>query len=173
MSIINTINPQYDFWELYPELSKVEEFRNIKQDFKKQSSDVMWFIVLCYDLESKFIQLPIDERTSLLSKDYMKDAKFFSTNKTKLEPAIIMFQKLNDTPALRHLRQWMETLEKRTAFLKECDYDLDTFEKLDKMAVGTAAIYTTFKKIKEEIQKEQGVLTKGGAQPSLADSGEI
>jgi len=172
MSIINTFDPKYDFWELYPDLSFIEEFKEIKTRYKKQSSDVMWFIVFCYDLESKYIQLPIDERTELLSKDLMKDIKFFPTNKQHLEKAITRWQKF-DTVAKRHLRQWMETLDKRTKFLKDCEYDLDTFEKLDKMAVGTAAIFTTFKKLNEELQKEQGVLAKGGAKPSLADSGEI
>jgi len=171
-TIINIKNPEYSFWDLYPELSIIEEFKYIKDTYKKQSSDVMWFIVLCYDLESRFFTLPIEERSELLSKDLMKDIKFFKTNATKLDKAILRFQAF-DSAAERHLRQWETTLDKRTKFLNECEYDLDTFEKLDKMAVGSAAIYTTFKKIKEDLQKEKGVITKGGAVPSLADSGDI
>lgn len=173
MSIIKTIAPQYNFWELYPDLEKVEEFASIKTYYKKESSDVMWFIVNCFDSESKFINLYIDDRTELLSKDMMKDITWYNKNGNRIQPAVDMYIRLNDTPAKRHMRQWTETLEKRTIFLKNAEYDLDNYDKLDKMAVNTKALMDTFKKIQEELTKENGVITRGGAQPSLADGGEI
>lgn len=173
MSIINTIAPQYNFWELYPSLMLVEEFAEIKTYYKKLSSDVMWFIVNAFDLESKFINLIEDERVELLSKDMMKDPKWYKENRSRIQPAVDMFIRLNDTPARRHLRQWVDTLEKRTNFLKEAEYDLDNYDKLDKMATNTKALMDTFKKIQEELQKESGNITRGGAMPSLADSGDI
>ena len=173
MSIIKTIAPEFDFWELNPDLKRTEEFADIKTYYKKQSSDVMWFIVNCFDSESKFISLHIDDRTELLSKDMMKDPKWYNENANRIQPAIDLYIKLNDTPAKRHMRQWVETLEKRTKFLKEAEYDLDNYDKLDKMAVNTKALMDTFKKIQEELTKESGVITRGGAQPSLADSMDI
>lgn len=172
MGLVKNITPQYDFWEMNPDLAFIQEFKDIKARYKKNSSEVMWFIVLCYDLDSKFMMLPIDDRTELLSKDYMKDVKWFEANGNIIEPAIVRYQKF-DTAGERHLRQWLETLDKRTAFLKGAEYDLDTFEKLDKMATNSVAIFAGFDKIKQQLQKEQGVLAKGGAKPSLADSGDI
>lgn len=173
MSIVKTIAPKYNFWELYPDLEQVEDFKNIKNEYKKQSSDVMWFIVQCNDLESKFINLLEDERTDLLSKDMMGDVKWYSKNRNKIQDAVDMYIKLNDTAARRHMRQWMITMDKRTRFLADAEYDLDNFDKLDKMAANTKALMDIYKKILEDMSKESGVITRGGAQPSLADSMEI
>lgn len=173
MSIIKTIATQYDFWEMNPDLEFVQEFADIKKEYKKQSSTVMWFIVNGFDLDSKFINLLEHERLELLSKDMLKDPKFYKNNKVKLQPAIDMFIKLNDTAADRHMRTWIKTMDKRTTFLDEAEYDLDNFEKLDKMAANTKALMETQDKILERMKKEKGVITRGGAQPSLADGGEI
>lgn len=173
MSILKTIDPEFDFWKLNPEFNKIEEFKQLKKEYKN-SSDVMWFIVLCFDLDSKFINLPIEDRVEVLGKDYLKDPYFYKNNLRKLQPIIELYEKLNDTPIRRHLRQWVETMEKRTKFLRECDYDLDTFEALDKMAIGTEKLLIVFDKIKKSQEAEKGEgTTKGNAIPSLADSEEI
>lgn len=174
MSIISAVDPKYDFWELYPELAYVEEFKLIKEKFKKQSSLVMWLIYFIYDLDSKFKNLDYIERAELLSKDIIGNLNFFKNNQQIVENAGVRWCSLNDTPAKRHLRQWLETLEKRTQFLKESDYTLDNYDKLDKMAVNTAALFKTFDEIQKQLSKEEnGSITKGGFLPSLADDGEI
>lgn len=173
MSIIKLIDPEFDFWKLYPEFSNIEEFKQLKKDFKN-SSDVMWFIVNCFDLNSKFINLTLDDRVEIVGKDYLGDPFFYQKNKLKLQSLIELYEKMNDTPIQRHMRQWTETLEKRTKFLRECEYDLDNFESLDKMAVGTEKLLATFEKIKKSLEVEKGEgTTKGNAIPSLADSEEI
>lgn len=174
MSIIHTINPDYNFWDLYPELKKVEEFQYIQKEYKSKSSDVMWFIAACFDMDSKFINMDITERSNVLSKDYLKDKNWFKLNEKKIEPAIQVYTTLTDTPARRHLRQWNLTMDKRTQFLKESEYDLDNYDKLDRMAVGTDKLFATFKKIQEDLNKEKGAgATKGGHELSLADSEDI
>lgn len=174
MSIIQTINPEYNFWEIYPELKGLEEFKELQKEYKSKASDVMWFIVLCFDIDSKFINIPLDERAELLGKDYLKNKNFYRENSKIIESSVLMYEKIIDTPAKRHLRQWLETLEKRTKFLKDTEYDLDNYDKLDKMAVGTAKIFDTFKVIQEQMSKEKGIgSTKGGHELSLADSDEI
>lgn len=173
MSVIHTIDPEFDFWKLYPEFTKIEEFKKIKKEYKN-SSDVMWFIVLCYDTESKFIGLEHDVRAELLGKDYLKDKDFYNKNKTKLQPAIELFEKIVDTPLRRHYRQWLETMDKRTKFLRDVDYDLDNFDKYDKMAANTTALLGAFEKIKSAMEKQDGQgTTKSNSIPSLADSEEI
>lgn len=174
MSIINIINPDYSFWELYPELKVLDEFKYIQKEYKTKSSDVMWFIVMCFDIDSKYINLPIEDRVKILSKDYLKDKDWYSKNKQNIDKAVTIYEKLIDTPARRHLRQWIETLEKRTRFLRDTNYDLDNFDKIDKMAANSANIFKTFETIQKELSKEEGRgATKGGHELSLSDSDEI
>jgi len=172
--VFNIIDPEYNFWEMYPEFKKIEEFKTIQKEFKTKSSDVMWFIVACFDLDSRFYNLELEERVSIVGKDYLKDKDFYNKNLKMINPAIEMIMKLVDTPAKRHLRQWLETLDKRTKFLRDTEYDLDNFDKIDKMSVGTEKIFKTFKIIQEELSKEKNVgATKGGHELSLADSEDI
>ena len=170
---LHTIDPEFNFWKLYPELKKVEEFKKIQKDFSN-SSDVMWFIVQAFDTGSKFFNMPQQDRVELLGRDYLKDKDFYKKNQIKLNPAIVIYEKLSDTPFRRHYRQWMETIEKRTNFLREMDYDLDNFDKYDKMATNTTALLVTFEKLQAAMEKQEGSgTTKSNAMPSLADSEEI
>ncbi len=168
-SIINNINPDYNFWDLYPDLKFIEEFEYIQKEYKTKSSTIMWFIVFCFDLDSKYINLEFEDRTQLLSKDYLKDKNWYKENKSKIDKAVERFLKF-DTAAERHLRQWLETMEKRTKFLKEAEYDLDNFDKLDKMAANTATLFKVFETIEKQLNKEKGTgATKGGHELSLSD----
>lgn len=174
MSVINIIDPDHNFWKLYPELKKIEDFKFIQKEYKTKSSDVMWFIVLCFDLDSRFMELPIDDRTTLLSQDYLKDKNWYKENEKKLQPVITTYENLTDSVSSRQLRQLRETMEKRTKFLREAEYSLDNFEKLDKMAANTANLFTVFEKIEKQLSKEKGAsITKGGHELSLADAEEI
>lgn len=174
MSIITTINFDLDFWELYPNLAHIEEFKYIKANYRK-SSKVMWFIVGCFDLSTNniFRDLTFEDKTYILGKDLLGDEKFYSKNDKNLDAAIQRFISF-DTAAKRHLRQWVETLEKRTAFLKEAEYSFDNYEKLDKMAANTSNIFKTFNEIDKQLNKEEsGSTTKGGYVPSMNDNDEI
>ena len=173
MSVIHTIDPEFNFWKLYPEFAKIEEFKKIKKEYSN-SSDIMWFIVLAFDTDSKFFNIVFDDRVELLGKDYVKDKEFYKKNKTKIQGAIDTFTKIVDTPLKRHLRQWLETCDKRTAFLRDAEYDLDNFDKLDKMAANTTALLSALDKINAALQKQEGQgTTKSNSIPSLSDSEEI
>lgn len=173
MSIIKVINPEYDFWELYPDLKFILEFEDIRKNYKNNSSMIMWFIVMCFDLESKYFELDIDERTTLLSKDYLKDKDWYNNNKDKIIKAIERFEAF-DTTTQRQLRQLIETMAKRTKFLRDSEYDIENFDKLDKMVSNTANLFKVFEVIEKQLAKEKGIgTTKGGHELSLADSEEI
>ncbi len=176
MSIISTMNHEYDFWELYPELASVEEFKYIKDNYKKNSSKIMWFIVYMFDIgpDNKFKNLEEEERARILSKDIVKDKDFWINNNIKLEPSIDMFIKMSDTAGDRHMRQITSTIEKRTKFLATTEYSLDNYDKLDKMLTGTQNIFKALEEVKKIREKELGTsTTKGGYLPSLNDSNEI
>lgn len=173
-SEVKILDPEYNFWDMYPEFKKIEEFKYIQKEYKTKSSDVMWFIAGCFDTDSKFFDLEEDIRTELLSKDYVGDKNFYEKNKTKLVKAIIMYEQIVDTTTKRQRRQLTETMQKRTKFLRSLEYDLDNFEKHDKMVANTAALFKVFEIIEKQLQKEKGVgATKGGHELSLADSEDI
>lgn len=179
MTIINNFDTDMSFWELYPEFKIALSFKDLYKSDKSRGKDVsskkMWFVVLNYAPNSRFINVPEEERLQIIGEDYMGKENYYWENEKILLPLIEDFFKLNDTPTERHLRQWTKTLEDRTTFLSNTTYDLNNYEKLDKMAANTAGLMETFKKIKEMIMKEksnEGSI-KGGGQASLADSGKI
>lgn len=174
MENIKVLDPEYNFWDMYPEFKKIEEFKYIHKEYKVKSSDVMWFIVGCFDIDSKFFDLEEEIRTELLSKDYIGDKAFYEKNKTKLVKAIAKYEEIADTTSRRQLRQLIETMQKRTKFLRSLEYDLDNFEKHDKMVANTANLFKVFEIIEKQLQKEKGAgATKGGHELSLADSEDI
>lgn len=177
--LITNFDVDSNFWELYPDMKIALSFKEIyksdKSRNKESSSKMMWFVALTTDLNSKFNNIPIEERYDVISTDYMEDEKYYPKNKKKLDLLIKDYEHLMDTPVERHLRQWETSLDDRTIFLSTVKYGLDTYEDLDKMAVNTAKVFQTFAKIKEDLAKEKagGGDVKGGSRESLADSGEI
>ena len=180
MSLISNFDADNVFWEVHPQFKFKEPFKSIystdKSKNKKDSSQTMWFISYCYDLSENniFHNLPNDEKHSVVGKDLISNEKYYSENKKYLDPLISEYCKMQDTPAERQYREWMEVIEKRRAFIKTQDYNLETFEALDKMAVGTEKINNIFDKIKESLSKEkdQGA-AKGDKELSLSDRGQI
>lgn len=179
MAIVITFSPDSNFWKLHSYMI-IGVFKAVydadKSKDKKVSSDLMWFISYCYERESNpFYNLPIEDKHKIVGKDFFNDELYFGNNETRLVPLIEFFCKCQDTHFSRHLRTWEELLDKRSVFLKTQEYDLESFEALDKMAVGTEKVHTAIKKIKEDILKEDnsGSNGKGGQIPSLSDTGEI
>lgn len=173
-SEVKILDPEYNFWDMYPEFKKIDEFKYIQKEYKSKSSDVMWFISGCFDVDSKFFNLEEEVRTELLSKDYIGDKSFYEKNKLKLVKAITQYENLTDTTSKRQLRQLVETMQKRTKFLRSLEYDLDNFEKHDKMVANTANLFKVFEIIEKQLQKEKGAgVTKGNHELSLSDSDSI
>lgn len=177
--IVSSFDAAVNFWEVNPQLKAAgifkEYYSNDKTKGKTASSKVMWFIALVADLESKYYGLVFEERVQLLEEDILMDVGFYQNNKVLVDSLIEFYTKIADTPAERHLRQWDDTLEKRTKFLKQATYELDTFDKLDKMAANTQSIYKTMTQIKKDIELERtgGGTAKGNSMESLSDTGEI
>lgn len=179
MIVINSFDTEINFWEVYPELKIALSFKDLYKSDKSRGKDVsskkMWFVALTHSVNSKFINIPEEERYEIIGEDFMGDPQYYQNNKSTLDILIADLLKLMDTPSQRHLRQWTKTLEDRTNFLSEVSYDLNNFDKLDKMAANTSALMETFKKINEMLSREEAGMgnVKGGGQESLADTGEI
>lgn len=179
MTVINNFDTDMNFWEVYPDLKIALSFRDLHKSDKSRGKDVsskkMWFVVLTNSPNSRYNNVPLEERYQVIGEDFMNDSNYYWMNQSTLDPLIADLFKLTDTPSQRHLRQWINTLEDRTKFLENAKYNLDNYDKLDKMNANTAALMTTLSKLQEMMSKEDGGTgsVKGGGQESLSDGGEI
>lgn len=175
--MINTFDVNKNFWIEHPDMRAVNPFKTLYDDDtskkKSHSSLIMWFVILCYDRDSKFYRLEADGDNGkhvIVGEDFCENKDFYRNNKAVLDMCIDMYIRMQYTPLERHLKTWEDLLDKRTAFIKEQEYDLETYDSLDKMAIGTDKVYNTIKKINDDLSKEDGSgSAKGGAMPSLND----
>lgn len=175
--MINYIDHTVDFWEIYGDYKYVEPFKSLYNNDitkdHKHSSQVMWFVTMCYGKSSKFKNLPEvgteNNKFMIVSEIVFGKSKTFESieNLTELKEAFIKF---NYTAIERNLLMWDQLLDNRTNFLKSQSYDLSNFDELDKMAANTTKVVDAIKKLKDELAKEEGSGSgRGGAETSLND----
>lgn len=172
--MINHFDTSENFWELYPDFKDALSFKRLyksdKSRNKESSSRIMWYVAYTTDINSKYYKLPENEKHAIIGGDYMGDEQYYEKNKERIQPIIDDYIKINFTAAQRQLRDWEIKMDERAEFIKKMPYNIDTYEDLDKMAANTAKLFDTFKKIKEDISKEEGDgVGKGGAIASLND----
>ena len=177
--LITVFDTDLNFWEANPQFKIALSFKDLyKKDRsknKKESSLMMWFIALTTDIASTFYNLPEEERYEVIGEDYMDNINYYKNNTTTLKPLIDDYIRCSTTVIDRHLLQWDRSLEDRTKFLASVKYDLENFDKLDKMNANTAGVFNNLKKIKDDLAKDESGSgdTKGGYKESLNDTGEI
>lgn len=172
--MINHFDTSESFWELYPDFKDALSFKKLyksdKSRNKESSSRIMWYVAYTTDINSKYYKLPENEKHSVIGGDYMDDEDYYKNNKDRIQPIIDDYIKINFSAAQRQLRDWEIKMDERATFIKDMPYNINTYEDLDKMASNTAKLFDTFKKIKEDISKEEGDgIGKGGAIASLND----
>ena len=177
--LIPIFDSEENFWELNPQFKTALSFKDLykedKSKNKKNSSIVMWFIAYTHDMGSLFYNLPEKERFEIIGEDYANDIDYYKNNEKVLIPLVLDYTKLTTTAIDRHLLEWDARLEDRTRFLATTKYDLDNYDKLDKMNANTLGVFKNLEKIKEDIVKDESGTgdTKGGFKESLNDSGQI
>lgn len=177
MSPIETFTEGANFWESNEQYKVAEPFKSLykndKSMGKASSSMKMWFVVFCYDRDSKYFKLQPDGEDGkhyVIGNDFCGNANFYEDHREELDRVIEMYIRMNYSPMQRHLKTWEDLLDKRTKFLQDQQYNLDTFDALDKMAVGTQKVHATIKQVIDDLSKEESSGTiKGGAVASLND----
>lgn len=172
-----------NFWDFNQQFTVVSPFKELynsdKSRGKKNSSNIMWAIALCYHPKSDLYNLGDKEARVF---DMVKDKSF---NLEDYEDYIDAFKNACLTQAEKSMVAWDDFMRKRDIFIKSQDFTLDhynnegrlkkgTADQLDKMAGNTAKIYSDYLKIKDKLNEEdQAAKGKGGKNLSLSDSGEI
>lgn len=160
---------RYSFWEVNPEFKFTEPFDDYYNatENKDFSSEVMWAIFLFCDIKSPKIRLRKDEREEDIKKYFLKDDTFsFEYHEDLVEayPKVVM------TKIQRELKVWQDKIEERNKFLETLNYDLNTFEALDKMMKDSKLIWESFGKIYKEYQEENiETRARGGREESFTE----
>jgi hypothetical protein len=112
------INREINFWDTYPELKMApgldKLYKEDKSKGKEESSQLMWAIDLCENLDSKYYRNP--DKYSLIAKTVLKDPKFKWKSYQKI---IEFYRECCLTQAERSLTSWNETMKLRDASVKE------------------------------------------------------
>ena len=77
MQILNNFDTESNFWKINPQLVFPKEFSNLrgkdKSRDKKISSKIMWGIALLLDPDSKFSNIPFNDRKKMIARDYLQE----------------------------------------------------------------------------------------------------
>jgi hypothetical protein len=171
--MINTFDTDKNFWIEHPDMKVISPFKQIFEDDKskkkEESSKMMWFIVLCYDRDSKLFKQSISEKHRIVGEDFIGDTDYYSKWKIVLDAAIQVYIDLQYTPMQKLMASWDKKLHQRAKWIDSLEYD-DDDEKVDKAMERTKKVYDAYKQIIDDMHKEDNSGTaKGGATPSLLD----
>jgi len=175
MSILNSFNIKANFWQVNPQLCAVDPLATLyngdKSKDKSDSSKIMWAIALVFDIESKYFNIPLDDRKKIIARDYLKNDKF---DFNKYKEYIEFYEKLTLTPARRHLIIWNNKLDEKTTFLEGLQYNEQTAELIEKLLISNTKLYAELERISEELVKEgDSGIVKGGSEESISEKGEM
>lgn len=196
MRIVEEFLPNLSFWEVCPQLVAAgitkKLYEEDKSKKKTESSNLMWFIALTTDLNSKYYNIPSigdDNKYELLGEDILGYKYYYRSNRAKCDQLIEFYCKLQDTPAQRALREWDEKMVERAKFIKETPFTMDTYEfdeesgrqikivgtvdTLDKMMANTKKLYDDYSRIQKDLSiSEIDTENLGGGEASLSDQGD-
>jgi hypothetical protein len=158
-----------DYWECFPEMKKhplfSKYYKEDKSKNKLKSAKIMWALHLVCHPKSMMYHDPnkLNNVEGLLPKNWDWDLKSTSVDLEEYKSIML-------TEAQRALVDWDDMIKKRSAYLKQQDYNLETGNDLDKLHKNTYAIYKDYQKVCEELQTEENSNLQT---LSLSESGEI
>lgn len=175
LGILNNFDTKENFWKVNKQLVIPEEFENFRYNDrsrdKEESSKIMWAIALLLDPDSKFKRLRLQDRKSLIAKDFLKNEKF---QWDKYKDIINFYEKLILTPAQRQLMIWEQKLDEKTELMAVTTYDLDNAEILEKLLASNSKLFAELERIKEQLEREDDSgIVQGGAEESASEKGDI
>jgi len=181
--MIQRQDSKLSIWEEHPDLISgviADLYKKDKTKGKKRSSSIMWCIVMIYDDESKYYNLPkdgVEGKFAIVFGDFLKDEEFYQKNKELVDELGLYYEKLCSTPAKRHLKSIEELLDNRTKYLNENKYtmlpSIKEAVEFDKLVVNTDKLTETYEKAVKRLSNEKETRVKGNAKRSLSDNDDI
>lgn len=191
--MLDNFDYKINFWELEPQFKAAGKFKEIydkdKSKGKNKSSLLMWTVAMCWDMNSRFYNLPEDgddSKIDLLFEDIYGSKKYFYDNQADVMLLREQYIKMQDTNTMRALRDIEIKLDERSRFLKMTPYELGTCNErgtwvgntstmLDKMMADTKKIFDQYDAAKKAVDAERiaNEEVKGGGKVSLGDNEQI
>lgn len=173
--ILNNFETNNNFWKVNKQLSIPEEFEtfryNDRSRDKEESSKIMWAIALLLDPDSKYKRLKLQDKKTLIAKDFLKNDKF---DWGKYKHIMDFYEKLMLTPAQRQLMIWEQKLDEKTQFMADTVYDAENAELLEKLLGSNSKLFAELERIKEQLEREdEGGITKGDFEESAVEKGLV
>jgi hypothetical protein len=156
-----------NYWEIFPEVKSHPQFQHLyKSDTSKKklkSANIMWAFHLVSHPKSLMYHDPnkLENVKGLLPSNWD-----WKSQDSLLE----VYRSLMLTEAQRALSDWDDMIRKRSTYLKNQDYNIESGSDLDKLHRNTYAIYKDYQKICEELTNEEN---SNANSLSLSESGEI
>lgn len=176
------VNHLLDFWEVNPLFNLYPPFNKLKE--KKDSSKLMWFIVL--------MQYPDEEVNIFFRISEEERRKILEENLIKPDWSDDLFNNCYDrfpfeclTAVQRALKEETEVLVRRARLIRDTDLTLDSTDENGKPVKGTAQqinilqkdapkVYDQYEKLKEKfIAEKQSMKGKGGVKLSQTEKGNF
>ena len=189
--------PNYDtkanFWELYPDFTEMEPFKTLRGKDrtrgKTDSSTLMWCIVMIWDSDSIWYNLPEtgkDNKIDAVFEEKMDNSEYYYKHKALVDTLKEKYILIERTATERSLMAVERKLDERAVFLDSTPYMMPepnergqmvggTADTLDKMLANTKKLTELVREAKKDIEKQsigEGRV-KGGGKLSLSDRGMI
>lgn len=182
-------NPDVNFWKAFPQFKLLGVFKDIykkdKNRNKKNSSQMMWFIALCYDPASPLANNPVEGEMGnkvIVSRDFIEDPNYYIKYEEELIPVVDFYLELIETPAVKSLRLWEKKMKERDKFIMDTPYSMGILDEngrmvgatagdLDKMLANTPKLYEQLSKIKASIEEESKTKGVNDRKVSASDAG--
>jgi|SRR6188508_77379 len=189
MAQVNDFSPEQDFFKINPQYLVIEEFKQVKEKYKKEYSNILWFIVLMYDPDSKFNNLSYSSKLQKLQTMLPNE---FLTKEDNLHKTLkSLYLELCETHPMRMLRVWKEKMDEKLQFMSENKYTVDeyveietnsgtrqklvkgTWEMLEALQAGNVKAWKDYELIAKELAKDKENKAIGGVETSMSDRGGL
>lgn len=187
-----------NYWEKFPVFKSLSPFKQVYQKDrstdKNKSSKAMWYMVLCFDVDSDFYSLDANEQKYKIEETLELDVPNYLGD--GYDDFCVDFIEFIDTVLSANIRELERKLIDRRKFINRTPYSLDemvtpeyedeldgkgnpkkgkpymkkgTAVQLDKMIASTGAIHKQITDLREDLKREAESENKGGQVDSLIE----
>ena len=156
---IKSFDISQNFWEVYPEFTFVEYFKDLKKNYKEKSSDMMWSLLM-YCHPQSVVYNAADKKYQIINNflKYDRDADVV-WEELNLDKGVQIMEELCLSQHHKSLVAWEQQMQRRTKFMRENDYsktDLKLIDTLERMQANTKKFFEDYMEIVEKIKRQEG-----------------
>lgn len=166
-----------NYWVVHPQHKEEPSFKQFIEENEgdlEGTSVLMWYLKYVYHPKSTFSIQPLHIRKTKIAKSIIGDETFLENAKEWLPVLVQAYQDIVETVLDRSIRAMQDTLDAKIQFLASdlINYDVDSFEAIDKMTANLEKQNEVLDKLRERKEKSLANSTsEGGQELSESDKG--